>query len=136
MGRISDSSGLCESGLIRGKADLAGLDIGWAMRNQLSSSEKSESRYVDIADKICEMKRFGRKTGRGYYIYADGKSAQRDEWVEQLIETESARKGIVRRSFTEAEIMSAILERLVDHQTIVGDGRQHCGAICGGVHSG
>ena len=36
----------------------------------------------------------------------------RDDWVEQLIESESARKGITRRSFTEAEIMSAILEQI------------------------
>lgn len=92
--------------------DLAGLDIGWAMRKQLTPSDKSETRYVDIADKICEMKRFGRKTGSGYYEYADGKTAERDEWVEQLVKSESARKGIVRRTFTEAEIISTILERL------------------------
>ena len=92
--------------------DLAGLDIGWAMRKTLSISEKAESRYVDIADKLCEDNRFGRKTGSGYYLYEDGKTPVRDDWVEQLIESESARKGITRRSFTEAEIMSAILEQI------------------------
>ncbi|MEE9333320.1 MAG: 3-hydroxyacyl-CoA dehydrogenase NAD-binding domain-containing protein [Granulosicoccaceae bacterium] len=94
--------------------DLAGLDIGWAMRRQLTTLEKSETRYVDIADKLCEVKRFGRKTGSGYYQYADGKTAERDEWVEQLIKSESARKGIVRRSFTEEQIMTAILEQITN----------------------
>ena len=37
----------------------------------------------------------------------------RDDWVEQLIESESARKGIARRSFTEAQIMSTILEQII-----------------------
>jgi len=92
--------------------DLAGLDIGWAMRKQLTPAEKSASRYVDIADKLCESERFGRKTGSGYYQYSDGKTAERDEWVEQLIESESKRKNIVRRSFSEAEIMHRILEQI------------------------
>ena len=92
--------------------DLAGLDIGWAMRKTLSAEEKAQSRYVDIADKLCKNNRFGRKTGSGYYLYKDGKTPERDASVEQLIESESARKGITRRSFTEAQIMSAILEQI------------------------
>ncbi len=103
--------------------DLAGLDIGWAMRTQLSAEEKSASRYVDIADKLCEAERFGRKTGSGYYQYSDGKTAERDAWVEQLIESESTRKNIVRRSFTEVEIMSQILEQInTEGKAIVKEG--------------
>ena len=92
--------------------DLSGLDIGWAMRKAMPDHEKSQSRYVDIPDKLCEDNRLGRKTGSGYYIYKDGKTPERDTWVEQLIESESARKGITRRSFTEAQIMSAILDQI------------------------
>ena len=92
--------------------DLAGLDIGWAMRKQLTDAEKNDTRYVDIADKICETNRFGRKTGSGYYKYEDGKTALRYEWVEELIIAESARKGIVRRPFTDSEIITTILQRL------------------------
>ena len=103
--------------------DLAGLDIGWAMRKQLSPDEKSASRYIDIADKLCEAERFGRKTGSGYYKYADGKTAERDEWVEKLIESESMRKSIDRRSFTEAEIMHRILEQINNEgKTILKEG--------------
>ncbi|MFK7994542.1 MAG: 3-hydroxyacyl-CoA dehydrogenase NAD-binding domain-containing protein [Granulosicoccus sp.] len=101
--------------------DLAGLDIGWAMRKQLTESEKSAYRYVDIADKLCEMERFGRKTGRGYYQYPDGKKAERDVRVEQLIESESTRKGIVRRTFTELEIMSTILEQIKTEARVILD---------------
>lgn len=99
--------------------DLAGLDIGWAMRKTLSADEKAESRYVDIADKLCEGNRFGRKTGSGYYQYEDGKTPVRDDWVEQLIESESTRKGIARRSFTEAQIMSTILEQIITEATAI-----------------
>ena len=99
--------------------DLAGLDIGWAMRKQLSDDEKSKTRYVDIADKICEAERFGRKTGSGYYQYSDGKTPERDPWVEQLIESESARKGINRREHTEAEIMDTILQQISDEANAI-----------------
>ncbi len=94
--------------------DLAGLDIGWAMRKQLTAAEKHNTRYVEIADKICEAKRFGRKTGSGFYKYEDGKTAQRDEWIEQLILAESTRKGIVRCEFSRAEIIDAILASIKD----------------------
>jgi 3-hydroxyacyl-CoA dehydrogenase len=48
-------------------ADLAGLDIGWAMRKRQAATRDPSERYVEIADRICELGRFGRKTGRGWY---------------------------------------------------------------------
>ncbi|MCV2893406.1 3-hydroxyacyl-CoA dehydrogenase NAD-binding domain-containing protein [Lentibacter sp. XHP0401] len=88
--------------------DLAGLDIGWAARKRRAATRPASERYVDIPDRICKQGNFGRKTGRGWYLYDDGKPT-RDPEVEALIISESARKGITRKKFTEEELMARIL---------------------------
>ena len=89
--------------------DLAGLDIGWAARKRRAATRPASERYVEIADHICEQGHFGRKTGRGWYLYGeDGKPARNPE-VEALIIAASARKGIPRLSFSEEAIMARIL---------------------------
>jgi 3-hydroxyacyl-CoA dehydrogenase len=40
-------------------ADLAGLDIGWAMRKRQAATRDPSERYVEIADRICEIGRLG-----------------------------------------------------------------------------
>lgn len=89
--------------------DLAGLDISWAMRKRQAATRDPGQRYVDIGDKLCEMGRFGRKTGRGYYLYDDAGQGRPDPEVEALITAESARKGITRRPMDGARIMARIL---------------------------
>ncbi|WP_438992215.1 3-hydroxyacyl-CoA dehydrogenase NAD-binding domain-containing protein [Lentibacter sp.] len=89
--------------------DLAGLDIGWAARKRRAANRPTSERYVEIANHICEAGHFGRKTGRGWYLYgADGKPTRNPE-VEALIVAESARKGITRQSFSEDALMARIL---------------------------
>ena len=55
--------------------DLAGLDIAWAMRKRRAATRPAAERYVEIADRLCEIGRLGRKTGAGWYDYVDGKAA-------------------------------------------------------------
>ena len=88
--------------------DLAGLDIAWAMRKRRAATRDPQERYVDIADTLCEMGRFGRKTGSGWYQYENSK-ATIDPTVTDLILQTSARNGITRASMTADEIMSQIL---------------------------
>lgn len=89
--------------------DLAGLDIAWAMRKRQAATRDPNQRYVDIADKLCEQGRLGRKTGSGYYLYEkEGKGTPNPE-VESLILAESDRKGITRKSMTAEHIMTNIL---------------------------
>ncbi|MCK7498862.1 MAG: 3-hydroxyacyl-CoA dehydrogenase family protein [Comamonadaceae bacterium] len=52
--------------------DLAGNDIGWAIRKR-RYVEKPDMRYSKTADLLCEMGRFGQKTGAGWYDYVPGK---------------------------------------------------------------
>lgn len=103
--------------------DLAGLDISWAMRKRQAATRDPAQRYVDVGDKLCEMGRFGRKTGRGYYLYPEGEKPAPDPEVEALILAESARKGIVRIQMTDAEIMSRILDAMQrEAQAILDEG--------------
>lgn len=79
-------------------ADLSGLDIAWRMRQAQAATRAPGVRYVDILDKLCEAGRLGRKTGAGYYNYADGKQQPTtDAQVRQIIEGASIRRGLQRR---------------------------------------
>lgn len=77
-------------------ADLAGLDIGWAVRKRMAPTRDPKARYVPVADWLCEAGRFGQKTGAGYYRHEGGKRLP-DPAVTALIERASAEKGIIRR---------------------------------------
>ena len=63
----------------------------------------------DIADRICEMGRFGRKTGQGWYDYSEDKTGKPDPIIEQLILEESKKKGIKRKNFSTDEIMNRLI---------------------------
>jgi len=91
--------------------DLAGLDISWAMRKRQAATRDPAQRYVEIADKLCERGHFGRKTGRGWYLYEDG-TARPDPEVEALVLSESRRKGITRTAFSPEQIMDRILRAM------------------------
>lgn len=93
--------------------DMAGLDISWATRKRQAATRDPDARYVAIADKLCEMGRFGRKTGAGWYDYsADPKKGQPDPIVEEIIQAESAAKGIQRKPFGPDDVMRRILEAM------------------------
>jgi len=89
--------------------DLAGLDIGWANRKRLAPTRDPNERYVTIADTLCEMGRFGRKTGKGWYIYDDNNKPSVDPEVTKIIEENSASAGITRKPFTAEQIMDRIM---------------------------
>lgn len=89
-------------------ADLAGNDIGWRSR-------KARGTTAAVADAICEAGWFGQKTGRGYFLYPEGaRAGQRDPEVEALIARISEEKGVTRRSFTADEILSRLLDPMVN----------------------
>jgi 3-hydroxyacyl-CoA dehydrogenase len=87
-------------------SDLAGLDIAWAMRKRRAATRDPGERYVAIADRLCELGRFGRKTSSGWYSYASG-SAAPDPVVEAIIA--EARGGRAPQRFTAEAIQRRIL---------------------------
>ncbi len=96
--------------------DMAGLDIAWAMRRAQaagSAGQETPERYVDIADRLCEAGRFGRKSGAGWYRYDDGHAVP-DPEVSAIITASSARAGITRRRIGAEEIMERCLGAMIE----------------------
>ena len=94
--------------------DLAGNDIGWAIRKR-RYVEKPDLRYSKTADLLCEMGRFGQKTGAGWYDYAAGqrKPIPSDEVV-KMIEDHRKELGIKPRKIGDEEIVHRLVYALVN----------------------
>ncbi|MCI0516766.1 MAG: 3-hydroxyacyl-CoA dehydrogenase NAD-binding domain-containing protein [Woeseiaceae bacterium] len=93
--------------------DLAGLDVGYRIRRERSNLP-DDPRYYRVADLLAGMGRFGQKTGKGMYLYEKGsRSGVPDPEVQALIENESKKLGIVRRSIDAAEIIDRCIYGLV-----------------------
>ncbi len=96
-------------------SDLAGGDIGWATRKRRAATRDPRARYVQIADRICERGWFGQKTGRGWYLYANGsRSGTPDPEVIAIIEAERRKAGITPRSFSNEEIVRRYLAAMIN----------------------
>ena len=93
--------------------DLAGLDVGWRIRKGKAHLRDPKERYSTVADQLCEMGRFGQKTGAGYYKY-EGRNAVPDPEVEKLIEATAAKNGIKRRKISDEEILTRCMYPLVN----------------------
>jgi 3-hydroxyacyl-CoA dehydrogenase len=95
-------------------SDLAGNDIGWAIR-QRRYREKPQVRYSKVADRLCEQGRFGQKTGMGWYRYEAGRrDALPDPAVERLIEDYRRELGITPRPIGDEEIVERCVYALVN----------------------
>ncbi len=96
-------------------SDLAGLDIGWAIRKRQAATRNPAERYTAIGDRICELGRFGQKTGAGYYRYEPGnRKPIPDPEIEALIVQASKDAGIARREISDQEILERCMYQLVN----------------------
>ncbi len=95
-------------------SDLAGNDIGWAIRKR-RRVERPEFTYSKIPDLVCELGRFGQKTGAGFYRYEPGSRAPvPDPVVDKLIVDHSRALGLARRTISDAEIVERCIYALVN----------------------
>ena len=97
-------------------SDLAGNDVGWRIRQGKKEKEQRNIRYTGyIADAICELGRFGQKTGAGYFKYnLPDRTPIPDPEVQAIIEETSKKLGITRRAFTDQEILERCLYPMVN----------------------
>ena len=96
-------------------SDLAGLDIGWAIRKRQAATRDPQQRYSKVGDLICERGRFGQKTGAGYYRYEAGdRKPIPDPEIDALIVQSSKDAGIERREIGDQEILDRCLYQLVN----------------------
>jgi 3-hydroxyacyl-CoA dehydrogenase len=94
--------------------DLAGNDIGWAIRKR-RQVEQPGMRYSKTADLLCEMGRFGQKTGAGWYDYPAGqRTPQPNAQVNDMIVAHSQALGIERRGIGDDEIVERLVYALVN----------------------
>jgi 3-hydroxyacyl-CoA dehydrogenase len=97
-------------------SDLAGNDVGWRIRQGKKEKEQRNVRYTGyIADAICELGRFGQKTGAGYFKYnLPDRTPIPDPEVEKIIEETSKKLGITRRAISDQEILERCLYPMVN----------------------
>jgi 3-hydroxyacyl-CoA dehydrogenase len=101
-------------------SDMSGLDIAWKMRQRLAGTRDPSSRYVEIADRLCEQGRFGQKTGAGWYKYQQGKrDGEADPKVRALIDAASDAKGITRHAFTQEQIYRRALLTMANEASLL-----------------
>ncbi len=95
-------------------SDLAGNDISWHIRKR-HYAEHPKQRKMRIADRVCELGRFGQKSGLGWYRYETGKrDAIPDPVVDQIIDEERKALKIEPRKISDAEIVDRLLYALVN----------------------
>jgi 3-hydroxyacyl-CoA dehydrogenase len=94
--------------------DLAGLDVGWRIRKEYRHLEKPGTRQPLVEDNLCELGRFGQKTGAGWYKYDEQRRAMPDPAVDELIRKWVTEAKISQREISAAEIVDRCVYALVN----------------------
>jgi 3-hydroxyacyl-CoA dehydrogenase len=95
-------------------SDLAGNDVLWYIRKRLYV-EYPDRVFSKTPDRVCELGRFGQKTGAGWYDYKPGeRTPSPSELVEKIVLEESAKLGITRRKISDEEIVQRALYSLIN----------------------
>ena len=95
-------------------SDLAGNDILWYIRKRLYA-EYPDRVFSKTPDRICELGRFGQKTGAGWYDYKAGdRTPIPSDLVNSIVLEESARLGLPRREVSDEEIVQRALYALIN----------------------
>jgi len=94
--------------------DLAGLDVGWRIRKEYRHLEKPGIRQAFAGDRLCELGRFGQKTGAGWYKYGENRQAIPDPEVTGLVKKWATEAGIPQRNISRDEIVDRCVYALVN----------------------
>jgi 3-hydroxyacyl-CoA dehydrogenase len=94
--------------------DLGGLDVAWRIRREFRHLEKPGARQPYVEDKLCEMGRFGQKTGSGWYTYDAERKASVDPEVIALVKKWNTESGIPQRQISAEEIVEREVYMLVN----------------------
>jgi 3-hydroxyacyl-CoA dehydrogenase len=94
--------------------DLAGLDVGWRIRQEYRHLEPPGVRQPLAEDRLCEMGRYGQKTGVGWYRYGEDRRATPDPEVAGLVRKWAGEAGIPQRQISPQEIVDRTIYALVN----------------------
>ena len=96
-------------------ADLAGLDVGWRIREGLREDDPENAPERDWMDALAEQERWGQKTGGGVFDYAEGDRTPRpSDTAMAEIEKYRKDKGIETREVSDQEILERCLYVMVN----------------------
>lgn len=96
--------------------DMAGLDIGYYVRQSRQAFISHDPTYGAVADRLVEKDRNGLKTGRGAYLYEAGSRVPiPDPEVLEIAKQEAARLGVTQRDdISDEEILVRCLYTLIN----------------------
>jgi 3-hydroxyacyl-CoA dehydrogenase len=94
--------------------DLAGLDVGWRIRKEYRHLEKPGVRQPFAEDRLCELGRYGQKTGAGWYKYDENRRPIPDPEVSEMVRRWARDAGIAQRKLSPEEIADRCLYALVN----------------------
>jgi 3-hydroxyacyl-CoA dehydrogenase len=100
-----------------GMQDIAGIDVGWRIRQYLKSAGKTraEGPQSAVPDRLYDMGRYGQKTGAGWYRYEPGSRTRiPDPMVEDIAADEAAKRGITRHAISDEDIIARITTALAN----------------------
>ena len=90
--------------------DLAGLDIGW---------HRDPSKVTTIREALCAAGRWGQKTGKGFYDYAEDRSRSPSDEVKAIIAEFAAKSGVTQRPIDKQEIFERLLYPMVSEGALI-----------------
>jgi 3-hydroxyacyl-CoA dehydrogenase len=102
--------------------DLTGLDVGWRARKEFAHLRVPGVRYPFAHDMLCEMGRFGQKTGAGWYRYDANRQPAEDPEVLAAIEQRALEAGVERRPSSAEEVVDRLVLALVNEGARVLEG--------------
>jgi 3-hydroxyacyl-CoA dehydrogenase len=94
--------------------DLAGLDVGWRIRKEFKDAENTSVRQPLAEDRLCEIGRYGQKTGAGWYKYDENRRPVHDAEVDKVIAQCQQDQGITPRQIAAEEIVDRCIYALVN----------------------
>ncbi len=95
-------------------SDLAGNDISWHIRKR-RRAERPDIKYSTVADALCELGRFGQKTGAGWYDYHAGdRTAHPSTVIDELVAKHRTSLGLPARTIDDREIVDRLVYALVN----------------------
>lgn len=90
--------------------DLAGLDIGW---------HRDPAKVTSIREALCAVGRWGQKTGKGFYDYAEDRSRTPSDEVKAIIADFAAKSGVAQREVSKQEIFERLLYPMVSEGALI-----------------
>lgn len=95
--------------------DMAGLDIGYFVRQSRQAFIEHDPSYCVVADELVEAGRVGLKAGKGVYLYEPGnRKPIPDPQVMEIAARKAAELGIEQREISDQEILERCIYPLIN----------------------